>query len=149
MTLKQRTMLLWRPLNVERVREVSGLRKFASVADELVYVQPEFGNFPVLDGLMLNATAAPTVGASLSRFVGVQSTVSLHHPLKQVRLVEIMEQLGVAERDTFDVLFVVWPSTFQEFKSQPYVTVDNKVSQRVPARIKSVRQWVLEVPLTA
>ena len=61
---------------------------------------------------------------------------------------KIMENLGVAESDTFDVVFVVWPSTFQAFEKQRYLA-DGKVSRRVPALItKAVRQWVLEVPLT-
>ena len=134
-----------RPLTVERVRGVSEVGGYAFAADKPLYVQPEFGNFPVLDGLMHNATD----GSLLSPFVGIQSTVSLHHPLKQAPLDSILQQLGITEPVGFDVVFAVWPSTFQEFKGQPYVTVDNKVSRRVPALIKkAVRQWVLEVPLT-
>eukprot|EP00036_Acanthoecidae_sp_10tr_P020486 CAMPEP_0206309780 /NCGR_PEP_ID=MMETSP0106_2-20121207/12575_1 /ASSEMBLY_ACC=CAM_ASM_000206 /TAXON_ID=81532 /ORGANISM="Acanthoeca-like sp., Strain 10tr" /LENGTH=707 /DNA_ID=CAMNT_0053740909 /DNA_START=118 /DNA_END=2242 /DNA_ORIENTATION=- len=133
------------PLDTTTVRRVSGLSAIRAVADKPMYVQPEFGNFPVLDGLMLNATD----GASLSRFVGVQSTVSLHHPLKQAPLLSIIQGLDMAESDFFDVIFVVWPSTFEEFKRQQYLTADGNVSQRVPALIqKAVRQWVLEVPLT-
>mmetsp|Transcript_12456 Transcript_12456/g.37376 ORF Transcript_12456/g.37376 Transcript_12456/m.37376 type:complete len:698 (-) Transcript_12456:1189-3282(-) len=133
------------PLDTTTVRRVSGLSAIRAVADKPMYVQPEFGNFPVLDGLMLNATD----GASLSRFVGVQSTVSLHHPLKQAPLLSIIQGLDKAESDGLDVIFVVWPSTFERFKMQQYLTADGKVSQRVSALIqKAVRQWVLEVPLT-
>jgi len=133
------------PLDSTTVRGISGLSAFRAVAGKPMYVQPEFGNFPVLDGLMLNATD----GASLSRFVGVQSTVSLHHPLKQAPLLSIIQGLDKAESDGLDVIFVVWPSTFERFKMQQYLTADGKVSQRVSALIqKAVRQWVLEVPLT-
>jgi len=131
------------PPNVEKVRGVDALRSFRG-SDQRIYLQPEFGNFPVLDGILLNATD----GALLAPFVGIQSTVSLEHPLKQAPLVSILECLGTTGAGSFDVVFVVWPSAFDKYQIQKFLTTEKTISKAVPKLITTaVRQWVLELPL--
>jgi hypothetical protein len=113
--------------------------------DDGIYFRPTGGNFPALDAL---ARCKDVSGTAFSSTIGLQATVSLHHPLKKARVCEILDQLNVAAADRFDLFFVVWPASFNDFGEQTYLNVDGRVASVLPARIsRAVTQWVLELPI--
>jgi hypothetical protein len=113
----------------------------AASGDADVYYHPTVTNFPVVDALVRCNTP-------FSGTIGLQATVSLKHPLKAARVERILEQLGITESDRFDLFFVVWPASFEDFKEQVYHTDKGGVMKELPAVVSgAVTQWVLELPI--
>ncbi|KAI8599790.1 hypothetical protein EDD21DRAFT_151048 [Dissophora ornata] len=83
----------------------------------------------------------------------LQITVSKTHPIKGPPLLKLVESLvehsWIAQPKEARLIFVVPGHVFADFRKQNYLTSAEKVYKKVPADIKSVKQYVLKIDVKA
>ena len=84
----------------------------------------------------------------------IQVTVSNNHPIKQVELVNVVENMPAYGRNSpIDLVFVVPDDIYDTYKYQDIVTKDanSKSFRKVrkqDAKLKNVKQWVLKIDMS-
>lgn len=119
------------------VGNIRTAKELSSQSDEII-ILPETSNFGAVD-------------LFYTPDMMFQVTVSNNHPIKQVELVKIVENMPAYGRKTpINLVFVVPDDIYDTYKYQDIVTkdVDSKSFRKVKkqdAKLKNVQQWVLKI----
>ncbi|CAI2180472.1 4112_t:CDS:2 [Funneliformis geosporum] len=122
------------------VGNIRTAKELSSKSDDII-ILPETSNFGAVD-------------LFYTPDMMFQVTVSNNHPIKQVELVNIVENMPAYGRKTpINLVFVVPDDIYDTYKYQDIVTKDAKSKsfrkvKTQDAKLKNVQQWVLKIDIS-
>ncbi|CAI2187451.1 8276_t:CDS:2, partial [Funneliformis geosporum] len=143
-SLKTKDILQHRKFSMGKSPTISNIRiakELSSKSDEII-ILPETSNFSATD-------------LFYTPDMIFQITVSNNHPIKQVELVNIIENMPAYRRKTpINLAFVVPDDIYDTYKYQDIVTKDTNSKsfrkvKKQDAKLKNIQQWVLKIDISS